>query len=247
METKFPWYNNLLISIIKHFGTGECGRAFRELSFDPRITQEIELTCAFRAECLNGHGYPVLTFHGDILRHDLWVIKCFSNFPPSKAVKNQFDDLNVDIFVLPRGINLSAQKGFKNAHDIRTPVHNDWMSLSPLVESRSEFDFWLHGASRYSAVGQMRPPNEVIVKQPAGLKTDPTKPSCCIRASYWNAAFYNAFVGLDDWKWVQLQCDLQFSLRFTMQTVEIRHGKWRSKKTFFAFRCGFVHRDRDIL
>ena len=39
------------------------------------------------------------------------------------------------------------------------------MSLSPWLDTRSEFEFWLHGSSRYSAVGQMRPPNEVIVKQ----------------------------------------------------------------------------------
>jgi len=48
--------------------------------------------------------------------------------------------------------------------DYSIPV-NGWMSLSPWLETRSEFEFWLHGSSRYSAVGQMRPPNEVIVKQ----------------------------------------------------------------------------------
>ena len=55
----------------------------------PRITQEIKLTCAFRADFLNGWQYLVLTIHGGrrtcrryfMTRRKSWVLKCFSNFP----------------------------------------------------------------------------------------------------------------------------------------------------------------------
>ena len=87
------------------------------------------------------------------------MIKCFSNFPLSKTVNKttgrKISSKTLTLifsFFLPRGTNLSTQKGFKNAHDTRIPV-NGWMNLSPWVGSRSEFEFWLHGASRYSAVG----------------------------------------------------------------------------------------------